>query len=146
MMVHAATAPAAVLRTLPALPPELAGPSLDAAWAATAAVTAAYSPSTPDPGRSPTTEHRPGDLPSAHDRPDRAAAGGPPSTPDPASRVEAGDPPPTPDPHEVFDRAVSSGDAHAIKFADAAVEAWQASGDPVLLSAAIRATDLIGPG
>ncbi|KUL24707.1 questin oxidase family protein [Actinoplanes awajinensis] len=49
MLVHAATAPAAVLRTLPALPPSLAGPSLAAAWAAAAAVTAAYSPTTPDP-------------------------------------------------------------------------------------------------
>jgi hypothetical protein len=44
MLVHAATAPAAVLRSLPALPPSLAAPSLRAAWAATAAVTAAYSP------------------------------------------------------------------------------------------------------
>jgi hypothetical protein len=47
MLVHAATAPAAVLRTLPALPADLAGPSLAAAWAATAAVTAAYAPIEP---------------------------------------------------------------------------------------------------
>jgi Questin oxidase-like len=42
MLVHASTAPTAVLRTLPALPSELWIPSLDAAWLATAAVTAAY--------------------------------------------------------------------------------------------------------
>lgn len=44
MLVHAATAPNAVLRTLPALPGELWSPSLRAAWAASAAVTAAYAP------------------------------------------------------------------------------------------------------
>lgn len=47
MLVHAATAPNAVLRTLPALPRELWAPSLGAAWAASAAVTAAYSPPRP---------------------------------------------------------------------------------------------------
>jgi hypothetical protein len=49
MLVHSATAPAAVLRTLPALPSSLAGPSLEAAWAASAAVIAAYSPAEPRP-------------------------------------------------------------------------------------------------
>ncbi|NEW74613.1 questin oxidase family protein [Streptomyces rhizosphaericus] len=44
MLVHAATAPNAVLRALPALPRELWAPSLDAAWAASAAVTAVYAP------------------------------------------------------------------------------------------------------
>ncbi|MFJ4435172.1 questin oxidase family protein [Streptomyces sp. NPDC088923] len=44
MLVHAATAPNAVLRTLPALPSGLWAPSLSAAWAASAAVTAAYGP------------------------------------------------------------------------------------------------------
>ncbi|MFJ8234009.1 questin oxidase family protein [Streptomyces sp. NPDC094448] len=44
MLVHAATAPNAVLRTLPALPRELWAPSLGAAWAASAAVTAVYAP------------------------------------------------------------------------------------------------------
>ncbi|MHA4776967.1 questin oxidase family protein [Streptomyces sp. MSC1_001] len=44
MLVHAATAPNAVLRALPALPRELWAPSLAAAWAAAAAVTAAYTP------------------------------------------------------------------------------------------------------
>lgn len=42
MLVHAATAPNAVLRTLPALPRDLWGQSLAAAWAATAAVTSVY--------------------------------------------------------------------------------------------------------
>ncbi|MEV1022210.1 questin oxidase family protein [Streptomyces sp. NPDC050264] len=49
MLVHAATAPNAVLRTLPALPRELWPDSLAAAWAASAAVTAAYAPAAPDP-------------------------------------------------------------------------------------------------
>ncbi|MFE5595332.1 questin oxidase family protein [Streptomyces sp. NPDC056549] len=44
MLVHAATAPNAVLRALPALPRELWAPSVAAAWAAAAAVTAAYTP------------------------------------------------------------------------------------------------------
>ncbi|MFI8291867.1 questin oxidase family protein [Streptomyces sp. NPDC085614] len=49
MLVHAATAPNAVLRTLPALPRELWAASLAAAWAASAAVTAAYTPPEPLP-------------------------------------------------------------------------------------------------
>ncbi|MER5707374.1 questin oxidase family protein [Streptomyces sp. NPDC002122] len=49
MLVHAATAPNAVLRALPALPRELWAPSLGAAWAAAAAVTAAYTPRDPLP-------------------------------------------------------------------------------------------------
>ncbi|MGW4748550.1 questin oxidase family protein [Streptomyces sp. NPDC004290] len=44
MLVHAATAPNAVLRALPALPRALWAPSVTAAWAAAAAVTAAYTP------------------------------------------------------------------------------------------------------
>ncbi|MFV2104846.1 questin oxidase family protein [Micromonospora sp. LOL_024] len=46
MLVHAATAPNAVLRTLPAIPRVLWAASLAAAWAATAAVTASYAPAT----------------------------------------------------------------------------------------------------
>ncbi|EEP72640.1 hypothetical protein MCAG_02967 [Micromonospora sp. ATCC 39149] len=42
MLVHAVTAPTAVLRTLPELDPGLWAPSLTAAWSATAAVTAVY--------------------------------------------------------------------------------------------------------
>ncbi|MFE2235932.1 questin oxidase family protein [Streptomyces sp. NPDC059442] len=49
MLVHAATAPNAVLRTLPALPRELWAASLAAAWSASAAVTAAYTPPEPLP-------------------------------------------------------------------------------------------------
>lgn len=47
MLVHAATAPNAVLRTLPALPPALWASSLRAAWTASAAVTAMYAPDAP---------------------------------------------------------------------------------------------------
>ncbi|MEY9988790.1 hypothetical protein ABIE67_000822 [Streptomyces sp. V4I8] len=47
MLVHAATAPNAVLRTLDALPRELWAPSLRAAWTASAAVTAMYGPVEP---------------------------------------------------------------------------------------------------
>ncbi|MFJ9584723.1 questin oxidase family protein [Streptomyces acidicola] len=47
MLVHAATAPNAVLRTLPALPQVMWVPSLRAAWTASAAVTAMYSPHGP---------------------------------------------------------------------------------------------------
>ncbi|AUH42544.1 questin oxidase family protein [Streptomyces sp. CMB-StM0423] len=49
MLVHAATAPNAVLRALPALPRDLWVPSYAAAWAASAAVTAAYGPAAPLP-------------------------------------------------------------------------------------------------
>ncbi len=47
MLVHAATAPNAVLRTLPALPRPLWVPGLHAAWTASAAVTAMYAPDAP---------------------------------------------------------------------------------------------------
>ncbi|GAA4659852.1 questin oxidase family protein [Streptomyces chumphonensis] len=47
MLVHAATAPNAVLRTLPDLPRALWEPGLAAAWSASAAVTAAYRPAGP---------------------------------------------------------------------------------------------------
>ncbi|WP_436527861.1 questin oxidase family protein [Actinoplanes sp. HUAS TT8] len=124
MMVHAATAPAAVLRTLPALPAALAGPSLAAAWAATAAVTAAYSPSEPGPRHSAGPGQGPAPAPAASS--------------DTALPVRL-------DPAEVFEHAATSGDAHAIKFADAAIEAWHSSPDPILLRAAVHATDLIGP-
>ncbi|MEV4410760.1 questin oxidase family protein [Catellatospora sp. NPDC049609] len=49
MLVHAATAPNAIARVLPVLPAALHGPSVAAAWAATAAVTSAYSPPTARP-------------------------------------------------------------------------------------------------
>ncbi|MEU6374852.1 questin oxidase family protein [Streptomyces sp. NPDC046909] len=44
MLVHAATAPNAVLRALDSLPRDQWAPSLHAAWAASAAVTAMYAP------------------------------------------------------------------------------------------------------
>jgi hypothetical protein len=103
LLVHAATAPLAVLRTLPELPVALHGPSLAAAWAATAAVTSAYSPAVA------------WDLPAATD-----------------------------DAEGTLRRATDSGDAHAVKFADAAVVMWEREHDPLLLAASRRATDLIG--
>ncbi|MCH0540217.1 DUF4243 domain-containing protein [Streptomyces sp. MUM 203J] len=69
MLVHAATAPNAVLRTLPALPRELWAPSLGAAWAASAAVTAAYRPQSPVP-------YEPKGSPHAGEVLERAAAHG----------------------------------------------------------------------
>jgi hypothetical protein len=56
MLVHSATAPAAVLRTLPALPDHLAGSSLEAAWASSAAMIAAYSPAVPRSFRGSATD------------------------------------------------------------------------------------------
>lgn len=99
MLVHAATAPTAVLRTLPALPHALWAPSLAAGWAATAAVTAAYAPAI---GRAP---------------------------------QEVDD-----DPMAV---AVATGDAHAIKFADAALDTRGRTGDPAVLGRAAAAARLI---
>jgi hypothetical protein len=43
----------------------------------------------------------------------------------------------------VLRRATDSGDAHAIKFADAAVEMWERNPDPLLLAAGRYASDLI---
>ncbi|MDG4862807.1 hypothetical protein P8605_32185, partial [Streptomyces sp. T-3] len=69
MLVHAATAPNAVLRTLPALPRELWPASLSAAWAASAAVTAAYGPAAP-------ATYKPAGTLTADDIFERAAAHG----------------------------------------------------------------------
>ncbi|WP_238490968.1 questin oxidase family protein [Actinoplanes flavus] len=101
MLVHAATAPTAVLRTLPALPGALHLPSLAAAWAATAAVTSAYAPKrarpvTPRPGTSP---------------------------------------------EDLMAFAADNGDAHAIKLADAAIEA----GAVEALACAYRALERFAP-
>ncbi|MDR7275035.1 questin oxidase family protein [Catenuloplanes atrovinosus] len=103
MLVHAATAPTAVLRVLPELPAGLHRASLAAAWAATAAVTAAYAAPTPRPA--------------------------------PAGPVER---------DEVLDRALATGDPHAIKFADAAVDAYARTGDARHLTASAVATADIG--
>ncbi|WP_137988807.1 questin oxidase family protein [Streptomyces vilmorinianum] len=73
MLVHAATAPNAVLRTLPALPRELWPASLSAAWAASAAVTAAYTP--PEPAARKDTAHKDTAL-TAEEVFERAAAHG----------------------------------------------------------------------
>ncbi|SDL06637.1 questin oxidase family protein [Streptomyces indicus] len=69
MLVHAATAPNAVLRALPALPRELWPVSLSAAWTASAAVTAAYSPADPAP-------YDLGGVPGAEDLAEQAARHG----------------------------------------------------------------------
>ncbi|WP_435804052.1 questin oxidase family protein [Streptomyces anthocyanicus] len=58
MLIHSATAPMAVLRTLPALPSTQWVVSLHAAWAASAAVTAAYAPAAPLPRHALPTAHR----------------------------------------------------------------------------------------
>jgi hypothetical protein len=47
MLVHSATAPNAILRTLPVLDEHLWAPSVAASWAATVALTAIYSPAAP---------------------------------------------------------------------------------------------------
>ena len=47
MLVHSATAPNAILRTLPALDQQLWAPSVTAAWAAVAALTSIYAPAAP---------------------------------------------------------------------------------------------------
>ena len=49
MLVHSATAPNAIVRTLPALSHDLWAPSAAAAWAAAAALTAIYAPADPAP-------------------------------------------------------------------------------------------------
>ena len=49
MLVHSATAPNAVLRTLPALDERQWAPSLSASWAASSALTAVYAPAEPAP-------------------------------------------------------------------------------------------------
>jgi len=65
MLVHAATAPNAVLMALSSLPPVLWIPSHRAAWLASAAVTAAYRPAARDGG--PAHPRTPPDLDSAVD-------------------------------------------------------------------------------
>jgi hypothetical protein len=64
LLVHTATAPNAVLHSLPALPDELWAPSLSAVWAATAAIYAAYAPAAGAPREI---------LPATPDGPDAAA-------------------------------------------------------------------------
>ena len=62
MLVHAATAPNAVLRVLPALEAGLWAPSLAAAWTAATALTAVYAPSQAGPrpaGEQPASREAP---------------------------------------------------------------------------------------
>ena len=107
MLVHASTAPTAVLRTLPALPESLWARSLEAAWFASAAVTAAY----------------------------RNTAA--PAEEVAEARTQAADP------AQSFADAVRHRDEHAVKFTDAAVAAFERTGDRDALAAAARSTKLI---
>jgi hypothetical protein len=49
-----------------------------------------------------------------------------------------------PAPNDLADRAVSTGDEHAIKLTEACLRLHAESGDPILLHAAARASDLLG--
>ena len=62
MLVHSATAPTAILRSLPALDPELWAPSAAAAWDAAAALTAIYAPSAPAEEAAPAAPDGPGAM------------------------------------------------------------------------------------
>jgi len=108
LLVHAATAPNAVRHLLPSLPPDQWAPSLTAAWAAAAAVVAAYAPARPAPVQ---------DVVRAGRRLTR---------------------------EDVLQRAAEHGDEHVLKLADTAVEAYDRTGDPDLLAAALHAGALIG--
>ena len=97
MLVHAATAPNAVLRTLGALPRDLWVPSLRAAWTASAAVTAMYAPAEP-------VDYRPPARLTAEEVVERALAHG--------------------DEHviKLTDTALDVGDEHALAAAQRAIE------------------------
>ncbi len=63
MLVHAATAPNAALRVLPSIPRDQWPATLQAAWAATAAITMIYNPTNgPDATPPPTTAADPDDV------------------------------------------------------------------------------------
>jgi hypothetical protein len=74
LLVHTATAPNAVLHTLPALPQEMWADSLTAAWAACAAITVAFAPGQPPPRADLPAAPEGADL--AHEMVDRAVAHG----------------------------------------------------------------------
>jgi hypothetical protein len=116
MLVHASTAPNAVLRALPALPRPLWAPSLHAAWTASAAVTSMYAP----------------DAPVAY----TASGTFPPDANETTEATEA-----TEAPDEVFERAVAHGDEHVIKFADTALDV----GDERALKSVLRAIEISEP-
>ena len=113
LLVHTATAPNAVLHTLPALPARLWAPSLTAVWAASAAIFAAYAP----PKGADPADAAPGPRPTLLAGPGAVA--------------------------DVLDRAVDHGDEHVIKFTDTAAEAYARTGQPSTLAAALRAAMLI---
>jgi hypothetical protein len=74
LLVHTATAPNAVLHSLPALPREMWATSLSAVWAASAAITATYAPAQPAPRE--TLPSGPDDSDAVAGIIDRAAAHG----------------------------------------------------------------------
>jgi hypothetical protein len=47
---------------------------------------------------------------------------------------------------DVLERANANGDEHVLKFTDTAVDAYDATGDPETLAAALRVGQLLGPG
>jgi hypothetical protein len=68
LLVHAATAPNAVLQTLPALPTAMWAPSLTAVWSASAAILTAYAPADPVPrGELPVVDPGPDAITDAID-------------------------------------------------------------------------------
>lgn len=107
MLVHSATAPSAVLLALPALPRDQWQASLNAAWAASAAITSVYAPPAPAPDDQ---------LPAT------------PATPEDAAEI-----------------AARNGDAHVIKFTEAALRAYSRGAGPATLTSVARAAQLIDP-
>ncbi|HEY2508919.1 MAG TPA: questin oxidase family protein [Streptosporangiaceae bacterium] len=114
MLVHSATAPNAILRTLPVLDEQAWASSLAAAWAASSALMAVYAPAA-------------GGVPAVTAEQEQIA--------EPASRPVIAE--------ETFGRAVEHGDEHVIKFADTAIEVYARTGNSAAIAAAIRATELI---
>ncbi|MFF5716431.1 questin oxidase family protein [Streptomyces buecherae] len=142
MLVHAATAPNAVLRTLPALPRALWAPSLRAVWPPVAVLMMIYGPASPLPAPR-LTEDRPTEGQPSGDRPAAGHLAGDRATerlPTPTNRQAANT---TPD--EVFALAAAHGDEHVIKFADTAVDVAAATpdGDARALAAALHAQSMI---
>ncbi|MFI6834037.1 questin oxidase family protein [Kribbella sp. NPDC050241] len=113
LLLHTATAPNAVLHTLPVLPSELWQPSFAAVWGASAAIVAMYAPAT------------------AAD--DAALPAAPADSATDANPVA-----------EVLQRTAENSDEHMLKFADTAVEAYERTGNPDTLRAALRAEQLVG--
>ncbi len=138
MLVHAATVPNAVLRTLPALPRALWAPSLRAVWPPVAVLMMIYGPAASRPA-----PHFAGDRPAEHHPAQHHLADGQTaerrSAPTVRQAVSM-----TPD--EVFALAAAHGDEHVIKFADTAVDvaATAPDGDARALAAAMHAQALIG--